>query len=51
MFTQWEKSKKKANAFHKLSELAIQNCLTIYTSLLSHKKKKFLYQIVNGNEK
>jgi len=27
--------------------LAIQNCLTIYTSLLSrHKKKQFLYQII-----
>jgi len=35
-----------------LSELAIQNRLTICTSLLSrHKKKKFLYQIVTNDEK
>lgn len=37
---------------HELSKLAIQNRLTICTSLLSrHKKKQFLYQIITGDEK
>jgi len=36
----------------KLSELAIQNRLTICASLLfRHKKKQFLYQIVTGDKK
>jgi len=53
VYTQWERFKKKAKRFpHELSELTIQNRLTICTSLLSHhKKKQFLYQIVTGNEK
>jgi len=35
-----------------LSELAIQNYLTICTSLFSrYKKKQFLYQIITGDEK
>jgi len=35
-----------------LSELVIQNCLTIYCTLLlsRHKKKQFLYQIVTGEK-
>jgi len=36
---------------HELSELAIQNCLTICTSLFSRYEKKFLYQIITGDEK
>jgi len=39
---------------HELSELAIQNCLTMHltcTLLFSrHKKKQFLYPIVSGDE-
>ena len=42
---------KEGNEFHKLSELTIQNRLIIYISLLSRHKKKFLYQIVTGDEK
>jgi len=34
-----------------LSELAIQNRLTICTSLLSRHKKSSMYQIVTGDEK
>jgi len=40
------------SACSELSELATQNRLIIYTSLLSRQKKKqFLNQIIIGNEK
>jgi len=46
------KKKKGKGSIYKLSELAIQNRLTICTLLLSrHKKKQFLYKIITGDEK
>jgi len=36
---QKKRFKKKVNGFHELSEWAFQNCLIMYTLLLSHHKK------------
>jgi len=41
----WESFEKKAKLLHELSKLIIKNCLIVCISLLSHYKKKFLYQI------
>jgi len=44
VYTQWKRLKKEGKWIpHELSELAIQNCLTICTLLLSRYKKKRTY--------
>jgi len=48
---QWEIQKKGKWILHELSELAIQNHLSIICIIVfSSQKKQFLYQIVTGDE-